>query len=286
MIEAQAGADGTQDAEAAAAEQAHNEKMIQVAETGDVNAGDGEGETLLAGKYKTEEDLQKGALELLVKQNGGNLEDAYKALEQAQGSADGSDDASDEGSGDDGEDEAGSGGTDGDESSDVKIEQADLDKFTEEYAENGELSKESYEKLEKSGIPKDMVDAYISGEEAKLQLTVQKVHERVGGEENYNAMLAWANEGYTEAEQKAFNEAIASQDETQMNTAIDALKTRFTASNGFETSRLRPGHGGNGGQGDVYGSWKEAQADMSDPRYGKDPAFTKQVEAKVGRSKI
>ena len=49
------------------------------------SAEGGKEEQLLAGKYKTEEDLQKGILELLKKDQGEDLESLYKNLESQMG---------------------------------------------------------------------------------------------------------------------------------------------------------------------------------------------------------
>jgi hypothetical protein len=59
-----------------------------------------------------------------------------------------------------------------DESARQAVEQAgvDFDALSDEWANNGELAPDSYDKLEKSGIPRALVDSYIEGQQQIRQL--------------------------------------------------------------------------------------------------------------------
>lgn len=165
------------------------------------------------------------------------------------------------------------------------LEGANLDynSFAQEFATNGELSPESYEKLAKAGIPKEMVDAYVEGQAAKGEQVRTQVLTEVGVED-FAAMSTWAGKSLTPGQLNAYNAAIDSGNVDQMKLAVAGVKARFEAANGVEPSLL--GGAGGGSSGDAYRSTEEMKADMRDPRYAKDPAFRADVAAKLSRSSI
>ena len=59
-----------------------------------------------------------------------------------------------------------------------------LDPFYDEFAENGSLSEESYDKLNESGLSKELVDSYIQGQMALADQSVSEIQNSVGGENN------------------------------------------------------------------------------------------------------
>lgn len=167
------------------------------------------------------------------------------------------------------------------------VEKAGLnfDDLSARYWENGQLDQTDYEALEKSGIPKHLVDQFIAGQEAILTATRMQVFDAVGGEQSYNDMTAWASDNLDKAEIAAYNRAVDSGD---MNTAIMAvkgLKARFEAEVGREPSRSVKGGNATAGAAS-YRSLAEMSKDMSDPRYKTDPAFRRDVERKLANSDI
>jgi hypothetical protein len=157
-----------------------------------------------------------------------------------------------------------------------------LSDFSTEFAQAGTLSEASYQKLEAAGIPKPMVDAYIAGQQALATQVRAQGLEAAGGEEQFNAMAAWARNGLTPGELQAYNDAVTSGTVDQAKLAITGLRARYEAANGREP-QLLGGNNANAGNGG-YGSTAEMVRDMSDPRYSKDEAFRKQVEAKLSRT--
>lgn len=167
------------------------------------------------------------------------------------------------------------------------VENAGLnfDELAQEYWNNGEkLTDESYEKLEKAGIPKNLVDQFAQGQQAILQLQRQTVFNEAGSEDNYWRMTEWAAKTYGEAEIKAFNKQIDSLDPDERMLAVRGLKARYEAANGKEPGRTLSG--GRGGDTTVYASTAQLMEDMANPKYQKDPAFRAKVEAKLARSNI
>lgn len=159
-----------------------------------------------------------------------------------------------------------------------------FDELSAKYWERGSLEDSDYEDLEKSGIPRHLVDQHIEGQKALLQLERQEALSIVGGEEAYTNMVKWAAEAFTEKEIESYDKAVNGNDKVARHMAIKGLQARFKAENGFEPKRTASGTGR--ASADVYESIAEVQADMSDPRYSKDPAFIKRVEAKLARSNI
>jgi hypothetical protein len=154
--------------------------------------------------------------------------------------------------------------------------------FSTEFAQAGNLSDASYQKLEAAGIPKPMVDAYIAGQQALATQVRAQGLEAAGGEEQFNAMAAWAKNGLTAGELDAYNQAVTTGSVDQAKLAISGLRARYEAANGREPQLLGGGNANAGNAG--YGSTAEMVRDMSDPRYSKDEAFRKQVEAKLSRT--
>jgi hypothetical protein len=64
--------------------------------------------------------------------------------------------------------------------------------------------------------------------------------------------------------------------------AVEGLKAKYEAANGVRPALVKGG--GNSVGGDAFRSAAEQVAAMRDPRYGKDPAYTRDVEAKSMRS--
>lgn len=164
------------------------------------------------------------------------------------------------------------------------VENAGLDfnALSNEWETNGALAPASYEALEKSGIPKDMVDAYIAGQEAIAAQTEVAAHAITGGADNYAKMQKWASDNLSQEEKVAFNAALDS-DAGGRDTAIRNLYSRFVDEGGTNPTLLT-GEAGEAAGKDVFRSTHELTAAMKDPRYGKDKAYTKDVEAKVTRS--
>lgn len=167
------------------------------------------------------------------------------------------------------------------------VEKAGLnfDDLSSRYWEKGELDKSDYEALEKSGIPKGIVDQYIAGQEALLSATRTQVFNAVGGEDTYNEMTTWAGENLEATEVNAYNAAVNSGDMNTAMMAVKGLKARYAAAEGYEPSTQVKGTAKTG-SGAAYRSIAELEADMGNPKYKTDAAFRRDVEQKLSRSDI
>ena len=158
-----------------------------------------------------------------------------------------------------------------------------FDELAAEYADKGELSADSIEGLVKGGIPEATIHAYIAGQEALAAQWDTEAKEVAGGKEAYAEMIAWAGKALTPEEIKAYDTAVNTSDINQVKLAISGLRAKYEDSNGKEPRLLGGSTGGNQSTGG-FGSRAEMIAAMSDPRYGNDPSYRKQVEAKVGKT--
>jgi hypothetical protein len=107
------------------------------------------------------------------------------------------------------------------------------------------------------------------------------VYQVAGSEEKYKEAVAWAGTNLPKADVEAFNKAILG-DFNQQRFAVEALMGRFNAARGTSPNLLKGQAAPGGPEG--YASREQMRADMSDPRYKKDPAFRAAVEEKARRT--
>ncbi len=158
-----------------------------------------------------------------------------------------------------------------------------LAKFSDEYASKGELSEDSFGELEKMGYPKDMVETYLAGVKSSETADVNAVMEIVGGDEGYKDLTGWAKDNMPTKELELYNSMVAgSTDNAKM--AVEWLMSKREASEGSEPNLVQGKP--QGIAQDAFRSTQEVVSAMKDPRYGKDTAYTKDVELKVGRSNV
>jgi hypothetical protein len=161
-----------------------------------------------------------------------------------------------------------------------------FDEFSAEYEENGALTDASFEKLEKAGIPRNMVEDFIAGQEARVALAEREVFESVGGQATYSSMIEWARNSLTPEEISAYDTAVTGYDAAARTMAVKGLQARYEAVRGREPAAPLDGNGTSRGDATVYESVAQMKMDMADPRYKSDPAYRKRVEAKLSRSNI
>lgn len=159
----------------------------------------------------------------------------------------------------------------------------DFDAMQSEFSENGNLSDETYKSLQDKGIPKEMVDAYVEGQESLANAYEQELYSFAGGKDAYTEMSTWASENLSDSEINAYNSSLQSRNESQARLAIDGLMSRYRDNGGAEPTLV----GGKASASvDTYSSWAQVTKDMSTAEYKKDPAFRATVEKKLGRSSL
>jgi hypothetical protein len=248
--------------------------------------GDDKPAELLAGKYKSVEDLEKAYKELQTKlSRGQSTAPEAEDNDAADDETDGNDDEDDKPAGDAREiygdliggkfDEAG-----------INFQDMNV-----RWQQSGTLESGDYDQLVEAGFSRDMVDAYLSGLQYKAAqdtaLSVKEVasiKESLGGEAEYNKMIQWAGDNLAPEEIEGFNQIINSQPMAAVKMAVTGLHARYTAVEGREPKLI--GGRASKGSSDKFESTAQLVEAMSDPRYSKDPAYQRKIQEKLGRSSI
>lgn len=169
---------------------------------------------------------------------------------------------------------------------DLSNKGVDWNVLEKEYTDNGELSKESLEALEKAGYPKSVVDAYINGMEAEYERLANHVVESVGGVEQFTKLQNFAKTQNADY-QKMWNDTMNSGNVLAIKTMLSGIQSDMIAVQGTQKSTIMGSGSTGAGSGDTgFSSKQDMIKAMSDPRYGKDKAYTHTVEQKVINSKL
>lgn len=157
----------------------------------------------------------------------------------------------------------------------------DIDALTAEFQQNGELSEATVEALTKRGIPREMVDAYIAGQQALADTAVDTLANTVGGREELARTLEWAGENLSDAEIDAYNEAMKAGNFGATKALLRGIRAAYEAEVGQAPRGVAGERGGVAGLR-PFGSDAEMNAAIADPRYETDPAFRDEVIKRVG----
>lgn len=225
---------------------------------------------MLAGKYKSAEDLEKAYIELQKKLGDSNDGLREEAQQQQQGRRE----------------------------EEVEEEQqidADplvdlLNSASEEYYSNdGKLSEDTMSKLTQMDS-KDLIEAYMQIQSQPAQVAdftadqVTDIQNFVGGEEQYNGLVGWAAQNMPQNFVQAFDNLINVGDPDMVKLAVVGLQAAFQEANGYE-GRMLSGKPAQTTQ-DVFRSQAEVVQAMNDPRYDSDPAYRQDVFNKLDRSDL
>ena len=159
----------------------------------------------------------------------------------------------------------------------------------------GEITDDMYKTLEDTGLSRASIDSYLAGRAAESGYTtseaadltdaeVTKIQTSVGGEAQYNKMIAWATENLQPTTLEAFNSMVGNGDFNTVQLAVDGLKAQYENAEGYEGKMLtgKPAKS----SGDVFRSQSEVVQAMSDLRYERDPAYRQDVYDKLERSNV
>jgi hypothetical protein len=255
---------------------------------------------LLAGKFKTPEDLEKAYKELESKLGATNkgVGDDSDTDDTAGDNADSPDgdhavaDA-DAPANSDGNKDAGEGNEDPyaayGEVVGNALKEAEVDPTAaaEEFEKNGTLADETFEKFEKAGFSREFVEAYLRGVTATRATQTAATEEQIaqikavaGGEEGFTKLQAWMAANVPHEDLEAYNEAVGSGDVNKAAAAVAAMNTRYKAEIGTEGKLI----GGKTPAQQAYASEAEMLEDMAKPEYKTSQAFRDKVAAKIQAS--
>ena len=184
------------------------------------------------------------------------------------------------------------------------LESAGLDgrSLNEQWHTTGALPEEAYAKLEGQGVSRAVVDQWLAGvsrteaaqgKEAELnererqardEAAAREVFSAVGGRDVYQRMAAWAHANLSPQEQDAYNDIMNSGNLSAINFAVAGLESRYRKALGADPRLVSGGAGAEDLA--VYRSSAEVTEAMRDPRYKTDPAYRRDVVARLLRSDI
>ena len=213
-------------------------------------------EQLLAGKYKSAEELEKGYLELQQKLS--NKEEPEAEAE-----------------------------TETEETAEPNI----LDRVWDEATSGNDFTPELTEELNKMA-PQDLANLYLdyrqnnqNAQPESRDFSEENIKELkgiVGGEENYTNMVQWAQKSLNKQEVDMFDAVMERGDPLAAFFAVRSLAYAYNDSIGYD---------GNMVQGkaprqsnDQFRSQQEVVKAMGDSRYENDPAYRRDIMEKLKRS--
>ena len=249
-------------------EEPQNNEVLNEEEQDSLQVGEqleADQEQLLAGKYKDPKDL----------------ETAYKELEKKLGEK--SEPASDETKSET-EPEP-------EEEAPKDTEPNFLDQLWEE-GTTSKITKETFDKLSKMDpveVAKMAMQQRSQAQQAPqarefTDKDVQQIHGLVGGEENYNNMMGWANQNVPEQEVKLYDAVMDKGDPLAAYFAVQAMALRYQDKVGKD-GQLVTGKAPKQ-TSDVFQSQQEMVKAMEDSRYSDDPAYREAILQKLERSNI
>ena len=219
---------------------------------------------LLAGKYKSAEELEKAYVEL-QKKLGENSEEEQGEAEPSE-----------------------------EEAPEASPAQSLITDASAEYAEKGELSDEMMSKFSELSS-QDLVQAYMemqanapqaeAAEPVELSDNdVNAIKNSVGGEAVYEKVIDWASNNLNETQIKAFDDIVATGNADAIQMMVNGLKSQYDSNNGFEGQMLS-GKAPKS-SGDVFRSQQQVVEAIADPRYDRDPGYRNEVLEKLERSDV
>ena len=220
---------------------------------------------LIGGKFKSQEELLKAYEELQKKLGQGDQEEGDEGPSEGQ-----------------------------EEASPQQFET--LTKAADEYAQGKGLSEDTVKSLAEQlkADPEKFIreyEAFYTQNAGRYQQAQQlaqaeanEIMAIAGGPEGYQEMVQWAAENLDASEVDAFNSITDSGNASAIKFAVNALKDRYKAAEGFEGQMVSGRTSSNTGI-KPYRSTAELARDIANPLYSSDPAFRADVEERLSISK-
>ena len=228
-----------------------------------------EQEGLLAGKYKSAEELEKAYVELQKK-----LGESKEEEDTEQASAE----------------------PEPEDKPQLSEGATLITDASKEYFDNGnKLSPETLAKFS-SLSSQDLIKAYMevqANPEFQAQAAtpaeittaqINQIKNSAGGEQAYANIVNWAKTNLPQDQVQAFDEVVNTGSVQAIQLAVSGLKAEYDNANGVEgrmvTGKTAPN------KGDVFRSQAELVRAMNDARYDNDPAYRQDVIEKLDRSDL
>ena len=227
-------------------------------------------EQLLAGKYKSSEELEKAYIELQKK-----LGDSKEQEETEKASAE----------------------KETEDKPQLSEGATLITDASKEYFDNGnKLSPETLAKFS-SLSSQDLIKAYMEVSQnpefqqqqaaPPAEITTSQINQiknSAGGEKAYANIVNWAKTNLPQDQINAFDEVVNTGSVQAIQLAVSGLKAEYDNANGVEGRMVTGKNAPN--NGDVFRSQAELVRAMNDARYDSDPAYRQDVIEKLDRSDL
>jgi len=213
-----------------------------------------EEEQLLAGKYKSTEDLERGYLELQKRLSSKQQDEEPEQEDQQQ---------------------------EEDQYDEVSLYDVIMESFRQ-----GQWDQETVNQVSNMD-PVDVANMFLQNQQQAPVASaedIEQIQSSVGGDENYASMLQWASQNLNEQEIAMYDAVMDRGDPLAMFFAAQALYGRFQDDVGVD-GRLLTGSAPRNNV-DAFRSQAEVVRAMNDPRYDNDPAYRQDVADKLERSNL
>ena len=226
-------------------------------------------DSLLAGKYKSAQDLENAYIELEKKLGSNSQEKSEEVTEESTEDS-----------------------TEPTNETEPKEEKSSepfiLDTLWDKAKSGTKFTEEDIATVRETD-PADLVNAYLefrseNGPRDLPEETIKSLRNVPGGEKEYNEMMDWAGKNLNEQEIGMFDQVMDRGDPVSAFFAVRALTYRYHDSIGYEGKMVT---GTTPKQNtDVFRSQAEVVKAMNDTRYDNDPAYRQDIMRKLERSEV
>lgn len=158
----------------------------------------------------------------------------------------------------------------------------DLKALAKEFTDNGgKLTDATVVKLGEKGVPKEAVDAYVAGVQARATEIVNEITQAVGGADKLKSVYQWAEANLAKEDIEAYNEIMDAGNIRTSKFAFAGLLAQFDAANGqdpalitSETTPIRSGAA-------PFANAAQVTQAMRDPRYATDEAYRQEIAKRL-----
>ena len=158
---------------------------------------------------------------------------------------------------------------------------------------NGVLTPQMTDELVNAGFPRETVEAYLQGQRQQFGFTptaenlsaseVTEIQNLAGGKAAYDNLTQWAEQNLPQADVDAFDEVINTGNKAAVRFAVKALNSQYEDAVGRSPDLIT---GKTSTRGDKYRSMAEVVRDMSDPQYDTNDAYRLDIQRKLERSNL
>ena len=167
------------------------------------------------------------------------------------------------------------------------ISQEELNSYSTEFYQTGTLSEASFAALEKKGLTREVVQAYIDGQKTHIAQETEELTKGIGGYEQFKKIAEWAGKAIPEAERDAYNEVFKSGNKVAIQAVLEKMNSLYLTANPQPPAAPVNGNPATSAAvpNDVFASRDEMVQAMTDKRYQTgDAAYIRSVTEKIQRS--